>query len=85
MLRPNISTFRMRFWLLIGTGANEDRLTAREERDNSMTDTTSRASAEAGAAIYSKQLLSVYDLGVIKFSNTIAWGCPAHPYSQKTP
>jgi len=43
-----------------------------------MTDTTSRDSAEAGAAIYSKPILSVYDLGVIKLSNQFAWRCPAH-------
>jgi ubiquinone/menaquinone biosynthesis C-methylase UbiE len=36
------------------------------------------AAAEAGAAIYTKRLLSVYDLAVIKVSNQLAWRCPAH-------
>jgi ubiquinone/menaquinone biosynthesis C-methylase UbiE len=35
------------------------------------------ASAAAGAAIYTKRLLSVYDLIVIKLSNQLAWRCPA--------
>lgn len=39
--------------------------------------TTSHHAAEAGAAIYSKRILSVYDLGVIKISNQLAWRCPA--------
>src|SRR4030095_13595292 len=45
-----------------------------------MTDTpkqSSTASAAAGAAIYTRQLLSVYDLAVIKVSNQLAWRCPA--------
>jgi ubiquinone/menaquinone biosynthesis C-methylase UbiE len=39
---------------------------------------SSTTSAEAGAAIYSKRILSVYDLGVIRLSNQFAWRCPAH-------
>lgn len=39
---------------------------------------SSIGSAEAGAAIYSKRLLSVYDLGVIKLSNQFVWRCPSH-------
>jgi SAM-dependent methyltransferase len=35
------------------------------------------ASAEAGAAIYTKPLLSVYDLGVLKLSNQFVWRCPS--------
>lgn len=35
-------------------------------------------SAEAGAAIYSKRMLSLYDLGVIELSNRFAWRCPPH-------
>jgi hypothetical protein len=31
----------------------------------------------AGAAIYNKQLLSVYDLFVLGFSNTYVWQCPS--------
>ena len=42
-----------------------------------MTDSTSHDSAKAGAAIYSRPILSVYDLGVIKFSNRFAWQCPS--------
>jgi hypothetical protein len=45
-----------------------------------MTDTpkqSSTASAAAGAAIYTRQLLSVYDLAVIKVSKQLAWRCPA--------
>jgi ubiquinone/menaquinone biosynthesis C-methylase UbiE len=38
----------------------------------------SRASTEAGTAIYSKQVLLLYDLGVIKLSNGFAWQCPSH-------
>lgn len=37
-----------------------------------------RAAAEAGAAIYSKPMLSLYDLGVLTFSNRFAWRCPSH-------
>jgi ubiquinone/menaquinone biosynthesis C-methylase UbiE len=37
----------------------------------------SLGSAEAGAAIYSKILLSLYDLGVIKLSNRFTWRCPS--------
>ena len=33
--------------------------------------------AAAGAAIYSKPLLSVYDLLVLGFSNTFVWQCPS--------
>jgi hypothetical protein len=33
--------------------------------------------AKAGAAIYTKPLLSVYDLGVLKFSNQFVWRCPS--------
>src|SRR5918996_6376268 len=32
----------------------------------------------AGAAIYSKPVLSVYDLYVLGFSNTFVWRCPSH-------
>jgi ubiquinone/menaquinone biosynthesis C-methylase UbiE len=45
-----------------------------------MTDTpkqSSIAAAGAGAAIYSKRVLSMYDLAVIKASNQLAWRCPA--------
>jgi ubiquinone/menaquinone biosynthesis C-methylase UbiE len=45
-----------------------------------MTDTpkqSSIAAAEAGAAIYSTRVLSMYDLAVIKVSNLLAWRCPA--------
>lgn len=42
-----------------------------------MTNTTSAVSAQAGAAIYSKLVLSVYDVVVIKFSNRWAWRCPS--------
>jgi SAM-dependent methyltransferase len=31
----------------------------------------------AGAAVYSRQLLSVYDLYVLGFSNTFVWQCPS--------
>ncbi len=31
----------------------------------------------AGAAIYSKQILSIYDLYVLGFSNTFIWQCPS--------
>ena len=33
--------------------------------------------AAAGAAIYSRPLLSVYDLFVLGFSNTLVWQCPS--------
>jgi ubiquinone/menaquinone biosynthesis C-methylase UbiE len=36
------------------------------------------SAAAAGAAIYTKRLLSIYDLAVIKVSNRLAWRCPAH-------
>ena len=46
-----------------------------------MSDTLKQGSiasaAAAGAAIYSKRVLSVYDLGVIKVSNQLAWRCPS--------
>jgi len=42
-----------------------------------MTDMSSQDSAKAGAAIYSRPLLSVYDFGVIKLSNQFAWQCPS--------
>jgi hypothetical protein len=38
---------------------------------------SSRSAATAGAAIYTKRLLSVYDLAVIRVSNELAWRCPA--------
>jgi hypothetical protein len=38
----------------------------------------SNQTAAAGAAIYTKRLLSVYDLAVVKLSNRLAWGCPAY-------
>lgn len=34
------------------------------------------AAAAAGAAVYSKPLLSGYDLWVLGFSNTFVWRCP---------
>lgn len=34
-------------------------------------------SAEAGAAVYSKPILAIYDVGVIGISNTLAWRCPS--------
>ncbi|MBZ0288704.1 MAG: class I SAM-dependent methyltransferase [Anaerolineae bacterium] len=37
----------------------------------------SAGSAEAGAAIYNKWILSVYDVGVIRLSNRLAWRCPS--------
>ncbi|MCP4552955.1 MAG: methyltransferase type 12, partial [Bacteroidetes bacterium] len=33
-------------------------------------------SAEAGQAVYSKTLLSIYDLWVLGFSNSFLWRCP---------
>jgi len=33
--------------------------------------------AEAGAAVYSKSVLSIYDLFVLGFSNRFAWKCPS--------
>lgn len=39
---------------------------------------SSTTSAEAGAAIYNKRVLALYDLGVIKLSNQFAWRCPSH-------
>lgn len=43
-----------------------------------MTAIESRATAHApGAAIYSKRMLSIYDLFVLGFSNRFAWGCPS--------
>ena len=41
------------------------------------TDSTSSSSADAGAAIYSKPVLSLYDLAVVHLSNQFAWQCPA--------
>jgi hypothetical protein len=38
---------------------------------------SSKASAEAGAAIYNKRILALYDLGVIQLSNQFAWRCPS--------
>src|SRR5262245_22523218 len=43
-----------------------------------MENQTAKGSAEAGAAIYNKPLLAIYDLGVIGLSNTLAWRCPSH-------
>lgn len=43
-----------------------------------MTATENRAAAHAaGAAIYSKSVLSIYDLFVLGFSNRFAWRCPS--------
>jgi hypothetical protein len=36
-----------------------------------------RSPAVAGAAIYTKGLLSLYDLAVIGVSNRLVWRCPA--------
>src|SRR5579871_5854730 len=33
--------------------------------------------AQAGAAVYSKRILSVYDVLVLSISNTLAWRCPS--------
>jgi hypothetical protein len=44
---------------------------------NLMNNSTSVCSAEAGAAIYNRGILSVYDLGVLKLSNQWAWRCPS--------
>lgn len=41
------------------------------------TDSTSSSAADAGAAIYSKPALSLYDLVVVHLSNQLAWQCPA--------
>lgn len=38
-------------------------------------DTTNDSAA--GAAMYSKFVLSIYDLGVLGFSNTFVWNCPS--------
>jgi ubiquinone/menaquinone biosynthesis C-methylase UbiE len=38
---------------------------------------SSRFSTEAGAAIYNKRILALYDLGVVKLSNQFAWRCPS--------
>jgi hypothetical protein len=38
---------------------------------------TSRSTGAAGRAIYTRRLLSVYDLAVIGLSNRLAWRCPA--------
>lgn len=38
---------------------------------------TGEAEAKTGAAIYSKYVLSVYDLFVLGFSNRFAWRCPS--------
>jgi ubiquinone/menaquinone biosynthesis C-methylase UbiE len=35
------------------------------------------AEAARGAAIYNQMILSLYDLYVLKFSNTFAWKCPS--------
>jgi ubiquinone/menaquinone biosynthesis C-methylase UbiE len=43
-----------------------------------MPDRTETRSAESGSAIYNRQILSIYDLGVIKLSNQFAWRCPSH-------
>jgi len=32
----------------------------------------------SGAAVYTKPLLSIYDLYVLGFSNTFVWKCPSH-------
>src|SRR5579859_657862 len=37
---------------------------------------TADARSVAGAAIYSRTILSVYDIGVLGFSNTFVWKCP---------
>lgn len=43
-----------------------------------MTATENRAAAHAaGAAIYSKSVLSIYDMFVLGFSNRFAWRCPS--------
>src|SRR6266496_5358882 len=42
-----------------------------------MNNPTSAGSAVAGAAIYNRGILSVYDLGVLKLSNQWAWRCPS--------
>lgn len=34
-------------------------------------------SVEAGAAIYNNLILSIYDVGVIRLSNRLAWRCPS--------
>ncbi len=34
------------------------------------------ASAEAGQAVYSKKVLSIYDIGVLGFSSSFLWRCP---------
>jgi len=33
--------------------------------------------ADAGAAIYTRQILSIYDVAVVGFSNQLVWCCPA--------
>jgi SAM-dependent methyltransferase len=42
-----------------------------------MTESTAVHSAEAGAAIYNRWILSIYDVGVIRVSNRFAWRCPS--------
>jgi hypothetical protein len=42
-----------------------------------MTETRADGSAEAGAAIYNRWILSIYDVGVIQLSNRFAWRCPS--------
>jgi ubiquinone/menaquinone biosynthesis C-methylase UbiE len=44
---------------------------------NRMNNSTSIGSAAAGAAIYNRGILSVYDVGVLKLSNQFAWRCPS--------
>ena len=34
--------------------------------------------ADAGAAIYTRQILSIYDVAVVGFSNQFVWCCPAN-------
>ncbi len=41
------------------------------------TDPTSSSSAQAGAAIYTKPVLALYDLAVVHLSNQFVWQCPA--------
>ena len=40
-------------------------------------DESKNGQVTAGAAVYSKPVLSIYDLYVLGFSNTFAWKCPS--------
>ena len=41
-----------------------------------MSDPTDKAAVEAGQAVYTKRLLSIYDILVLGLSNSFVWNCP---------